>query len=338
MNQPRRSWTRKLAVAVFASATLLAGGASAQDSLFGIPIPRIEQGPNRSLTITLGPNAPAIRIPTPAIPSAGAPPAAPVEPPPLFDVPSDPGVEPALPAGGGRYYGLFVGITHYPSASDLPFVAEDAHRVQRAFVNSGLMRQADTVVLTDAAATRGGVVGALQRLQGAAGPGDTLVFFFSGHGSQVPDRDGDELDGTDETIELTDGALSDDELTALLASGRARSFVALDSCYSGGFARDVARLTDSVGFYASREDQVSYVANEYQAGGYLSYFLAQNLTRMAGRPIPMWELSRDLRTDFDQSGATRRQELTVGVSRGVNTRTVLFDAPPSPGATMVAQR
>lgn len=198
------------------------------------------------------------------------------------------------------------------------------------------MQPTDTVVLTNSNATRGNVANAIDRFQRAARPEDTLVFFFSGHGNQVPDRDRDEADGTDETILLADGTLSDDELASLLSNGPARDFVALDSCYSGGFARDLARLPNSVGFYASREDQVSYVASEYQAGGYLSYHLAQNITRMGGRPIPMWELQRDLRTDFDRSGATQRQELTVGVSRMVNTRTVLFDTPTSGTPVMVA--
>lgn len=149
----------------------------------------------------------------------------------------------------------------------------------------------------------------------------------SGHGNQVPDQDGDEADGRDETILLADGAVTDDELREILEPGSARAFVALDSCYSGGIASDMARLGNSVGFYASREDQVSYVADEYNAGGYLSYYLAQNINRMGGRAIPMWELQRDLASDFEHSGASRRQQLTVGVSRSVNTRTVLFDTP-----------
>lgn len=333
----RARWSRLLAVAAFAGALALSSGASAQNTIFGIPIPRIEQG-NESVTITLTPGAPAIRIPSPGLPPIAAP-SAPLPPP--FGVPVEPPpvapVEPSLPGQGGRLFGVFVGITDYPSANDLPFCADDAHRVQRAFLNAGLMQPHDSVVLTDYAASRSNVLGAIQRFQHAAGPNDTVVFFFSGHGNQVGDQNGDEADGSDETILLADGPVSDDELGSLLQGGHARDFVALDSCYSGGFARDLARLENSVGFYASREDQVSYVAPEYQAGGYLSYHLAQNITRMGGRPIPMWELQRDLRSDFDRSGATQRQELTVGVSRMVNTRTVLFDTPNG-APVMVASR
>jgi hypothetical protein len=190
------------------------------------------------------------------------------------------------------------------------------------------------VVLTDSQATRANVGNAVERFSRMAGPSDTLVFFFSGHGGQIADQDGDEADGQDETILLADGAVTDDELRGILQPGAARDFIALDSCYSGGFAQDVSRLGDSVGFYASREDQVSYVADEYSAGGYLSYYLAQNINRMGGRPIPMWELQRDLASDFDQSGVSQRQQLTVGVSRSVNTRTVLFDTPQQRAAQL----
>ena len=48
---------------------------------------------------------------------------------------------------------------------------------------------------------------------------DSLVFLFSGHGSQVPDRTGEEWDGLCETVLPLDharaGAVSDKELSEL---------------------------------------------------------------------------------------------------------------------------
>ena len=345
MHPHTSTWIRKLSIAIFAGALLFTGTASAQD-VMGIPLPTVQQGPN-GITITVMPGVlPALRVPAPA-PGAAIPPPADAAPtPPPFAVPQPqpqpqpgPAAQPPAPGQGGRVFGVFVGITDYANANDLPYCADDAHRVQRAFLNAGLMRPEDSVVLTDYQATRANVGNAIERFGRMAGPDDTLVFFFSGHGNQIPDQNGDEADGQDETIVLADGAVTDDELAAILEPGAARDFVALDSCYSGGFASDIARLGDSVGFYASAEDQVSYVADEYSAGGYLSYYLAQNINRMGGRAIPMWELQRDLAADFEQSGAAQRQQLTVGVSRDVNTRTVLFDAGPSQAApTTLAAR
>ena len=44
---------------------------------------------------------------------------------------------------------------------------------------------------------------ALTRLITTAQAGDILVFHFSGHGMQLPDKSGDEADGKDEAIVAT---------------------------------------------------------------------------------------------------------------------------------------
>ena len=38
-----------------------------------------------------------------------------------------------------------------------------------------------------------------------SGKGDVFLFFFSGHGLNVPDEDGDESDGEDEAFATPDG-------------------------------------------------------------------------------------------------------------------------------------
>lgn len=310
-----RRWTGAVVV-------VLAGLAPNAVSAQQLPEPWIQQDQN-GITITPIPGF-TIRLPgnfrsPPREPMPGQPPAWQPQPQPMPEQPMAP-MEP----GGGRAVGVFVGISDYANNGDLEFCASDALRVQQAFVNAGIMDPMDTVVLTDRQATRVSVSNAIDRLMRRIGPNDTLVFFFSGHGNQVRDNDRDELDGTDETIVLYDSSVSDDELAALLGQGQQRELVALDSCHSGGFARDIARLTDSAGFYASREDQLSYVAPEHQAGGYLSYHFAESISRSQGRPLAMWEIQRDLAEGFQRSGTQGRQDLTVGVSRGVNAQTVLF--------------
>lgn len=52
-----------------------------------------------------------------------------------------------------------------------------------------------------------------------AKPGDKLVFFFSGHGGQAEDEDGDEEDGMDETICTADeDQIIDDDLHEMLVA------------------------------------------------------------------------------------------------------------------------
>jgi hypothetical protein len=81
-------------------------------------------------------------------------------------------------------------------------------------------------------------------------PGDRVFFLYAGHGSQLPDDNGDEEDGLDETIAPYDvnpqtgsGEVRDDvfdEMIALL-SGR-RAVLVFDSCHSGTISRDIPRL------------------------------------------------------------------------------------------------
>lgn len=78
--------------------------------------------------------------------------------------------------------------------------------------------------------------------------GDSFLLTYSGHGGQVPDINGDEIDGADETLCLFDGQLLDDELDRLLAGFGAgvRVILVSDSCHSGTVIRDLPRHTLSV--------------------------------------------------------------------------------------------
>ncbi|KAH8115349.1 caspase domain-containing protein [Phellopilus nigrolimitatus] len=77
----------------------------------------------------------------------------------------------------------------------------------------------------------------LRQLVEGAQTGDHLFFYFSGHGSQVKDLDGDELDGRDEVLVASDGKfLIDDDLHDILVRplpARCRLTALLDCCSSG---------------------------------------------------------------------------------------------------------
>jgi hypothetical protein len=103
----------------------------------------------------------------------------------------------------------------------------------------------DITVLTDADATKANVMAALKKLLGDGA--DHIVFSFSSHGTQVPDKNGDEkVDGVDEAFACYDikehGAdwdrktvIIDDELKRLFGSVNEKVLVevVLDTCHSG---------------------------------------------------------------------------------------------------------
>jgi metacaspase-1 len=72
--------------------------------------------------------------------------------------------------------------------------------------------------------------------------GDFLFLTYSGHGGQVPDKNGEgETDRSDETWVLYDRQLVDDELYALWSKFKpgVRIFVLSDSCHSGSVLKDI---------------------------------------------------------------------------------------------------
>lgn len=71
------------------------------------------------------------------------------------------------------------------------------------------------------------------------GDGDTFLFTYAGHGGSVPDTNGDEPTGEDQTMCLYDRQLVDDLLYTDLALFRAgvRIIVVSDSCHSGTVVR-----------------------------------------------------------------------------------------------------
>ena len=66
---------------------------------------------------------------------------------------------------------------------------------------------------------------------------DKFIFYYTGHGYHLPDTNGDEVDGEDEVMVLSDGqtnkAFLDDTLNGYLNKIDARKMVMFDSCYSG---------------------------------------------------------------------------------------------------------
>ncbi len=142
---------------------------------------------------------------------------------------------------------LLVGINRYPDPenalrgclNDVRQVGDLLH-AHFGFGGNGAVR-----ILTDARATTSAIVTGLHWLIDDAAQGDVLVFHYSGHGSQVPDRHGDEADGLDEIIcpyDLDwDNPLTDDDLHAIVGGlpASASLTVILDSCHSGTGLREL---------------------------------------------------------------------------------------------------
>ncbi|CAN7210105.1 pre-peptidase C-terminal domain-containing protein [Brevundimonas sp. LjRoot202] len=206
--------------------------------------------------------------------------------------------------GGPRVFAVMVGVSDYNgTANNLAFTDEDARKLSETLGREGSLNEA-SVVLTNAEATVEGVRDAFRRVAEAAGPDDMFLFFFSGHGSQEPTPvTGLEPDGKAETLVLVDGEILDTELAGLFDTLDTRlALLVVDSCFSGGFARNVVDRPGVMGVFSSEEDLTSAVAGKFQAGGYLSHFVRAGMSGAADgdgdRLVTAGELATYLRRQF----------------------------------------
>jgi len=168
----------------------------------------------------------------------------------------------AQPGPSGTTRALLVGVSDYqPSApGDWPSLRSDAD-LSRMRSTLGALGVSHMCVLHDEEADAEGILDGLQEvLLPAVQPGDHLLFYFAGHGTSVPDTDGDEADGRDEALAphgalkgQPDGLLVDDTLAPVwarlrAAAGSAGSLVAVvDACHSGTITRGASPNGGSMG-------------------------------------------------------------------------------------------
>ncbi|MDD3355240.1 caspase family protein [Zoogloea sp.] len=135
---------------------------------------------------------------------------------------------------------ICIGINDYPGTqNDLSGCVNDANDWAAALSARGF-----TVTrLIDAQATRNAMVSAMSSLISGAARGDTVAITYSGHGTWVPDRNGDESDGRDEGLcpwDIGSGqVLLDDDIAQIFARRAAgvRVLLISDSCHSGSVTR-----------------------------------------------------------------------------------------------------
>ena len=100
---------------------------------------------------------------------------------------------------------LLIGINRYQiPGADLRGCVNDVKNMQSRADAVLRLRHQDIAVLTDQAATTKAMQDAISKLVSGAKKGDVLLLHYSGHGANVPDKNGDEADHRDEILCPTD--------------------------------------------------------------------------------------------------------------------------------------
>jgi uncharacterized caspase-like protein len=155
-----------------------------------------------------------------------------------------------------RRWALLIGIDRYPQLAERYQLAggvNDVRALSQVLVERHGFPAENVIQLLDEAATRDGILEALEDLVQRVGEGDAVLVHYSGHGSQVLDLDGDEDDGLDETIFPSDSGrapdpnrdIVDDEIHAWLGRLTARTpnvTLIFDCCHSGTITRGAGRV------------------------------------------------------------------------------------------------
>jgi metacaspase-1 len=135
---------------------------------------------------------------------------------------------------------LCIGINDYPGTqSDLAGCVNDAHDWAKMLAGRGFSVEK----MFNKKATNMHMRQGIEALVSDSKKGDSIVIQYSGHGSFVPDEDGDEPDGTDECLCPYDigenGPITDDALYDIFSQAPAgvRILMISDSCHSGTVTR-----------------------------------------------------------------------------------------------------
>jgi len=139
---------------------------------------------------------------------------------------------------------LLIGINHYQiPGNDLRCCVNDVKSMQAMLKKCYGFKPADITTLLDDQATTKVMRSEIQKLVTNAKAGDVLLLHYSGHGSNVPDKNGDEADNRDEILCPTDlnwnDPLTDDwlRITFDKLNPQACLTVIFDCCHSGTATR-----------------------------------------------------------------------------------------------------
>jgi metacaspase-1 len=255
---------------------------------------------------------------------------------------------PTAPPVAAEVRAVLVGVGDFRVLdADLKGPPNDVRLMAEVLVARGVAAVDITVLSTDPTglpagvaagpADRASILSALDSVTGASSDGDTVVFYFSGHGAQAPDMSGDEGGGHDEillpadasgwkgAIGAVENAILDDELQVWAQGaidGGLQVVGLIDACHS------------ATGFRAIGGEGVARVIDEATLG------IPQDVVSVAGDPQPplsgdfvfLYSSQSDQRS-FEYplaDGATWHGEFTLRLAQ------TLRDAPTATWAQILA--
>lgn len=210
----------------------------------------------------------------------------------------------------GNRWAVVIGISKYKDSSrNLRFAKNDAISFKEVLLSKCRFQEDHILFLIDKDATREAIRRSIESwLSSKIRLNDLVVIYFSGHGTQAKDRDGDEEDGFDEYLvphDFKNGDMSsgicDDIFAYWIANLISNKILIIfDCCFSGGaakvkgfyrsgvkgdvhtddFVKDISREIPRRGvalLAASKPDQVSFEDDSLK-NGVFTYYIIEGIT------------------------------------------------------------
>jgi hypothetical protein len=241
----------------------------------------------------------------------------------------------AAPAAQAESRALLVGVGEYTDASaNLPGIRLDLDIMREVAEILGFSK-GQVRTLLDAQVTAASVEKAIEEwLVRDVGPQDRVLLYYSGHGTQIPDENGDEPDGADEVVTMhdlratrrngkatLDGVLVDDDLARLLAKIPSRKvLVLIDACHSGTITKSIDLDPRYLGIEEGVVKFYAYPGMPEAGGADKADLAARSFTVEERATPPGVFVAISAARDDQKSIATERGSVfTLGVREGIRT-------------------
>ena len=170
---------------------------------------------------------------------------------------------------------LLIGINYTGTQNELYGCINDVNCIKERICKQGFTDKNIKIItdLTSKKATRANILTEFKNLLVNSKAGDFLFFTYSGHGSYILDRNGDERDGYDEMIVSCDlQGILDDEFKSLIQSYLKTDvtlFAMFDSCFSGSVLDLKYQYLDSLNYdnYTENSKVLETTGNVFMISG-----------------------------------------------------------------------
>lgn len=183
-------------------------------------------------------------------------------------------------------HALIIAIGDYPQEGYWPDISStnDVHHIQSALIKLGWSKENISNIINDKA-TYQGILDQLKKLQSKIKEGDIVFIHYSGHGQQVADDNGDELDNLDEAIVPYDSPMifeegvyegerliRDDVLGSTtkairkILGANGQVILILDSCHSGTGTRGMGKVRGTDRIMAAKRFTTNILSSEKNIG------------------------------------------------------------------------